>query len=93
MIGTVFTSLELDSQWAESNQYNYSEQTQDAGGGPGYSMRQAMEAFASGEYEKSREILEALLKENPNDKAVRKNLAVAYLKLGDKAAAKKILAG
>ena len=52
-----------------------------------------MAAFASGDYEQSREILEALLKENPADNAVRKNLAVAYVTLGDKAAARKILTG
>ncbi len=87
------TRSEMNSRWAESNQYNHSEQTEDAGGGAGYSMHQAMEAFASAEYEQSREILEALHKENPNDMAVRKNLAVAYLTLGDKAAAKKIFTG
>ena len=87
------TRSEMESRWAEASPYNYSEQTQDNESGAGYSMRQAMEAFASGEYEQSREILEALHIENPNDKAVRKNLAVAYVTLGDKAAAKKILAG
>lgn len=83
------TRSEMNSWWTASNQHDYSEQIQEAG----YSMRQAMEAFASGEFEQSREILKSLLKENPNDNAVRKNLAVAYVTLGDKAAAKKILAG
>jgi Flp pilus assembly protein TadD len=56
-------------------------------------MKAALEAFASGQYERSRDILEALHQKFPGDEAVRKNLAVAYVTLGDKESARRVLAG
>ena len=46
------TRSEMNSQWAAASQYNYSEQTQEAGSGPGYSKHQAMESFCVGRIRK-----------------------------------------
>lgn len=85
------TPIEMESQWSQSRGIDLDSALKDEGLGGDPKVKEAMQAFSAGEYERSREILEALYKQYPNDEVVRKNLAVAYVTLGDKESAKKIM--
>lgn len=58
-------------------------------GGP--TLDTALEAFNSKDYDRARQILEALHAAYPRDDTVRKNLAVVYVTLDDKQAARDLL--
>lgn len=59
----------------------------------GPTLGEAMEAFAAGRYERSRDMLEELHKRYPRDQVIRRNLATAYVTLGDKESARRVLGG
>jgi Flp pilus assembly protein TadD len=50
-----------------------------------------LEAFAAQDYDRARQILEKLHAAHPGDDTVRKNLAVVYVTIGDKQAARALL--
>jgi hypothetical protein len=87
------TRREMESRWVESRAGRIEVAPDDPGSEGGAGMKEAMAAFASGQYERSRDILEALHQKFPGDEAVRKNLAAAYVTLGDKESARRVLAG
>ena len=53
--------------------------------------KDGMAAFAERDYAEARHIFEALLDEDPQDEAVRRNLAAVLVTMGDKAAAHLVL--
>jgi len=55
------------------------------------SLSEAMAAYGAKDYARAREILETLHEDHPGDAAVRKNLAVIYVTLGDREAARRVL--
>jgi hypothetical protein len=65
----------------------------DKGSDGGPVMDTALEAFKAKDYDRARQILEALHAAYPRDDTVRRNLAVAYVTLGDKQAARDLLYG
>jgi hypothetical protein len=87
------TRREMQSRWVESRAGSLQVAVEEPGGEEGAGMKAALAAFAAGQYERSRDILEALHQKFPGDEAVRKNLAVAYVTLGDKESARRVMAG
>lgn len=87
------TRTEMRNQWAAARAIDLDTAVKNEGIGGGPLMKDAMEAFAAGQYERSRDILEELHKKHLGDEVIRKNLAVAYVTLGDKESAKKVLGG
>ena len=82
------TRTEMENQWAAARTVDIDDALRDEGLGGGVRVKEAMEAFAAGRFERSRDILEELHQRFPEDDVVRKNLAVAYISLGDRASAK-----
>lgn len=87
------TRTEMKNQWAVDRAVDLDTALKGEGIGGGPLLKDAMEAFAAGQYERSRDILEELHKKYPGDEVVRKNLAVAYVTLGDKESARRVLGG
>lgn len=54
-------------------------------------LTNAISAFSEGDYLKAKELLEREYERNPKNNMVKKNLAVAYLSLGDKESAQNVL--
>ncbi len=57
----------------------------------GANLHEAMSAYATHDYARARDILEALHARHPGDMYVRQNLAVIYVALGDRDAARRLL--
>jgi|GEM_PF-6108149 len=89
MIG--LTSAEMDRQWDATRTVDLDTVVAEMGKGP--AMKEAMAAFAAGQYERCRDSLEALLQRHPEDTYIRRNLAAVYVTLGDKESAKRVLGG
>jgi hypothetical protein len=60
---------------------------------PAAGMAEAMQAFAAGDFARACEVLAPLLRASPGDSVLRRNLAAALFKLGDREAARRALQG
>ena len=87
------TRSEMQSEWATAQTVDIEDALQDEGIGGGPGVKQAMEAFAAGQFEESRDMLEVLYNRHPEDPVVRKNLAAAYFRLGDIESAQRVYRG
>lgn len=87
------THNEMDDLWAPCRAVNLDEAFEDRVDVDNLRslLQDAIEAFSARKYELSCDILEELYKKYPGDEFVRKNLAVAYVTLGDKESARKVL--
>jgi len=88
------TPQELQARWPEEGGVDLvSTPGEGVGARAGPPMNAAMEAFAAKDYDRARQILEKLHAAHPGDDSVRRNLAVAYVTMGDKQAARDLLCG
>jgi hypothetical protein len=84
--------LEVQARWsAESGVDQVATPDEPSAISAGPSMNAVLEAFAAQDYDRARQILEKLHAAHPGDDTVRKNLAVVYVTIGDKQAARALL--
>ena len=87
------TRSEMQGEWVAAQAVDIEHALQDEGIGGGPQVKQAMEAFAAGQYERSRDILQALYERHPQDPVIKKNLAAAFYSLGDIESAQRVYRG
>lgn len=85
------TKSEMRQEWASARSVPMDKALEGNALGGGAKIKAAMKSYADGNHQKAIEILSGLLKDSPDDKVVKNNLAAVYIRLGQKENAKKIM--